>query len=371
MRASIKKVIISGGGTGGHIFPALAIADTLRLRYPEINILFIGAEGRMEMSRVPAAGYEIVGLPVEGLKRRQLWKNVGVIKNFVVSLVMARRIIKEFAPDVVIGVGGYASAPTLKAAQSLGIPTLIQEQNSYAGVTNKLLARRANSICVAYPDMQRFFPRNKIVLTGNPIRPQIEQSPLIDRLEALRYFSLPQTSQTVLLIVGGSLGAKTINESIAQGLELLARSGVAIIWQTGKDYEAIAKRLLSQTDINAYCNAFVDRMDYAYAAADLVISRAGASSISELCLLGKASILVPSPNVAEDHQTKNALALSSRDAAVLVKDNEARSQLIPKALELLNNHTTLNKLSHGASLLALRDAAQKIVDEVELLTHHA
>lgn len=368
MTTNIKKAIISGGGTGGHIFPALAIADALRLRYPGIDILFIGAEGRMEMSRVPAAGYQIVGLPVEGLKRSQLWKNVGVIKNFVVNLVMARRIIKEFAPDIVIGVGGYASAPTLKAAQSLGIPTLIQEQNSYAGVTNKFLARRANCICVAYPEMERFFPRNKIVLTGNPIRPQIEQSPRVDRLEALRYFSLPEASQRVLLIVGGSLGARTINESIAQGLDLLSRSGVAIIWQTGKGYEEEAKRLLSKTDINAYCNAFVDRMDYAYAVADLVISRAGASSISELCLLGKASILVPSPNVAEDHQTKNAQALSSRDAAVLVRDQEARSILVAKALELLSDHTALSKLSDGASRLALRDAAQKIVDEVELLT---
>lgn len=365
----IKRVIISGGGTGGHIFPALSIADTLRRRYPEIEILFIGAEGRMEMTRVPAAGYQIKGLPVEGLKRKQIWKNFGVLKHFFVSLVMARDIIRQFKPDVVVGVGGYASAPTLKAAQSLGVPTLIQEQNSYAGITNKLLARRADCICVAYPEMERFFPKDKIVLTGNPIRPQIEFAQEVDRAQALAYFGLPNSTQRVVLVMGGSLGARTINESIARHLEQWQCADVALIWQTGVAYQSEAQRLLAGYTGAVYCSAFIDRMDLAYTLADLVISRAGACSISELCLLGKPSILVPSPNVAEDHQTKNARALSSREAALLIPDREAIEILTPTALELVQHPERLDELHRHILELALAEAAERIVDELELLVH--
>lgn len=361
-----KRVIISGGGTGGHIFPAISIADTLRKRYPDIEILFVGAEGRMEMQRVPAAGYEIVGLPVEGFHRKQIWRNVSVLRKFARALVMARALVRSFAPDVVIGVGGYASAPTLKAAQSLSVPTLIQEQNSYAGVSNKLLARRANRICVAYPDMERFFRKDKIALTGNPIRPQIEFL-TATRAEALAYFGFPQDVGEVVLIVGGSLGARTINESIASSLKLWASSGAALIWQTGRLYQEQARLALVDYPGRYYCSAFIDRMDYAYLLADVVISRAGACSISELCLLGKPSILVPSPNVAEDHQTKNALALSSRGAAILIPDAEAVERLSSVALELLADKTRRESLQVEILGLSEPRAAERIVDEVEQL----
>lgn len=364
---TIKRVIISGGGTGGHIFPALSIADTLRKRYPNVEILFIGAEGRMEMTRVPAAGYSIKGLPVEGLKRKQIWKNFGVLKNFFVSLVMARDIIRQFQPDVVVGVGGYASAPTLKAAQSLGVPTLIQEQNSYAGLTNKFLSRRADRICVAYPAMERFFPKDKIVLTGNPIRPQIEFSQHFDRAEALRYFGLPEGAERIVLVVGGSLGALTINESIGLQLEQWRSAGITLIWQTGTSYQDKARELVAGYDAPIYTNAFIDRMDLAYGLADVVISRAGAGSISEICLLGKPSVLVPSPNVAEDHQTKNALALSSRGAAILIADRDARRELTPRTIELVKDETMCASLHGEALKLAQGRAAEKIVDELEKL----
>lgn len=363
----IQRAIISGGGTGGHIFPALSIADTLRKRFPEVEILFIGAEGRMEMTRVPEAGYRIIGLPVEGLKRRQIWKNFRVIKNYLVSLVRARDIIRSFRPDVVVGVGGYASAPTLKGAQSLGVPTLIQEQNSYAGVTNKMLARRANTICVAYPDMGRFFPKGKLVLTGNPIRPQIEYLQAT-RAEALAYFGLPSDTERVVLVVGGSLGARTINESIGLQLESWSASGVALIWQTGASYIEEAQRCLEGYTGRVHCSAFIQRMDYAYCLADLVVSRAGASSISELCLLGKPCILVPSPNVAEDHQTKNAQALSTRGAAILIADRDARQALTPQALALVHDADRLASLAQQIATLARGQAAERIVDElVELV----
>lgn len=365
----IKRAIISGGGTGGHIFPAISIANALRRRYPEVEILFIGAEGRMEMQRVPAAGYQIVGLPVEGLQRKQIWRNIGVIKNYLISLFRAKRIIKDFAPDVVVGVGGYASAPTLKAAQMQGIPTLIQEQNSYAGVTNKYLSREASRICVAYPGMERFFPADRIVLTGNPIRPEIEFLEY-DRAAAQQYFGFaPDEAKPTVLVVGGSLGAKTINESIGRHLSEWSASGLRLIWQTGRGYEAEAKRLLEAYAGEVYCSAFIDRMDYAYQLADLVVSRAGASSISELCHLGKPTILVPSPNVAEDHQTKNALALSERGAAILIPDAEARGRLTAEAIALAKDTAQLAQLSTNIKLLAEGHSADRIVDELALLVN--
>ncbi len=362
----IKRAIISGGGTGGHIFPALAIADALRRRNPEVEILFVGAEGRMEMTRVPAAGYRIVGLTIQGLDRKRIWRNLSVIKQYLRALVEARDIIREFAPDVVVGVGGYASAPTLKAAQSLGVPTLIQEQNSYAGLTNKLLARRARRICVAYPEMERYFPKDRIVLTGNPIRPEIEHMQ-VDRSEALQHFALTETGAPVVLVVGGSLGARTINESIAQHLPEWETSGISLIWQTGKSYIGEAQQALASYTGEVYCSTFIERMDIAYALADVVISRAGASSISELCLLGKPSILVPSPNVAEDHQTKNALALSSRGAAILIPDLEARQRLTATAISLAHDADQRSELSKNIRQLALEQAAERIVDELEHL----
>lgn len=362
----IHRAIISGGGTGGHIFPAVSIAEALRRRNPEVEILFIGAEGRMEMERVPQAGFPIEGLRIRGLDRKRLWRNVGVIKDFLLALVKARDLIRSFRPEVVIGVGGYASAPTLKAAQSLGIPTLIQEQNSYAGVTNKLLARRAMRICVAYPEMERFFPKDKIVLTGNPVRPAIEHLEST-RAEALRYFGLPESTGRVVLVVGGSLGALSINEAIGSHLKEWAESGVTLLWQTGKSFAERAEALLKAHTFPVWCAPFIQRMDLAYALADVVVSRAGASSISELTLLGKPTILVPSPNVAEDHQTKNALALSSRGAAVLVTDSEARAQLTPRALALVQDTVQCESLSREALKLALPSAADKIVDEIERL----
>ena len=353
----IQRAIISGGGTGGHIFPAVSIAEALRRRYPEIDILFIGAEGRMEMERVPQAGFPIRGLKIRGLDRKRPWRNIGVIR--------------DFRPEIVIGVGGYASAPTLKAAQSLGIPTLIQEQNSYAGVTNKFLARRADRICVAYPEMERFFPKEKIVLTGNPLRPAIEYMQDGLREEALRHFGLPADTKRVVVVIGGSLGALSINESIGSRLAEWAQSGVALIWQTGKGFEAKAQELLKAYDFPVYSSAFIQRMDLAYAVADVVVSRAGASSISELCFLGKPTILVPSPNVAEDHQTKNALALSTRSAALLIPDDKAREELTPRAIALVQDAAQCASLSEEIRKLALTEAADRIVDEAERLVAFA
>lgn len=368
-KQTISRVIISGGGTGGHIFPALSIADALRAKYPQVEILFVGAEGRMEMTRVPQAGYKIIGLPVQGLQRTHVWRNVGVIKNYLLSLYRVRKTIKDFRPDIVIGVGGYASAPTLKMAQMLGIPTLIQEQNSYAGVTNKYLSRGAHRICVAYPDMERFFPADKIVVTGNPIRPQIEHLS-VTRQDALAYFGLKDEGQPIVLVLGGSLGARTINDSIGLALDQWSCSGVTLIWQTGKQGIEEAKRRLEAYQGEVYCSAFIDKMDYAYALADLVVSRAGASTISELCHLGKASILVPSPNVAEDHQTKNAEALSTRGAAVLIKDADSRDLLSKRAIQLVQDRVQLKQLGAGAQALAEGHAAERIVQEVERVVFH-
>lgn len=358
-----RKFIVSGGGTGGHIFPAISIANAIKKRLPDAEILFVGALGRMEMERVPAAGYPIEGLPVRGFDRKNMLRNVKVLIDLLRSLVKARRIIRRFRPDVAIGVGGYASAPTLRAASAFGVPTLIQEQNSYAGVTNKLLAEKASKICVAYQGMDRFFPKDKIVLTGNPVRQDLfSVSAKSD--DAYKFFGFSPEKRT-LLIVGGSLGARTLNQSVIGGLARLADAGIQIIWQTGKFYiedarkaaEAYASPQLLVTD-------FVSRMDYAYAIADLVVSRAGASSISELCLLAKPVILVPSPNVAEDHQTQNALALVKNDAAVMFRDVDAKELLIEKALELMNNPVLLEKLSENILKLAEKDSADRIADEV-------
>lgn len=359
------KVIISGGGTGGHIFPAVSIANAVKADHPEAEILFIGAEGRMEMQRVPDAGYKIIGLPVRGLIR-PLWspKNISVLCDFLKSRIKVKKIIREFKPDVAVGVGGYASAPTLNAAYSLGVPCLIQEQNSYAGVTNKSLARKARKICVAYEGMERFFPKDRIILTGNPVRQSLVET-TISKNEAAASFGL-NPGKKVILIIGGSLGARTVNESVLNHLDEIRDSDVEILWQTGKYYyNEIMKRLGEQAEVpNLHPTEFISSMDNAYAAADLVISRAGASSISELCLLGKPCILVPSPNVAEDHQTKNAMALSTKGAAFLVKDIEAKEKLIPLALKTVSDEQTLRSLPENILKLALRDSAKIIAEEV-------
>lgn len=357
------KVIISGGGTGGHIFPAIAIANTIRHMQPDADILFVGANNRMEMERVPAAGYPIVGLPVKGFDRSNLFKNIEVIGCLFKSLRIARQTVRQFAPDIAIGVGGYASGPTLWAASNLGIPTLIQEQNSYAGVTNKLLAKKASTICVAYPDMERFFPKESIVMTGNPIREEL-LNPAITVEEARNFFKLDPAKKTIL-VIGGSLGARTVNQSIEGALEQLAAQNdhVQLIWQTGKAYDAQAQEVLKAKGVtNVVQMPFIARMDMAYKAADLVISRAGASSISELCLLEKPAILVPSPNVSEDHQTKNALVLERANAALLVRDSDAVAQLVPTALQLVTDEKALATMATEVGKLAFHHSAQQIAE---------
>ena len=358
------RVIISGGGTGGHIFPAISIANAIKTLQPDASILFIGALGRMEMQRVPAAGYEIKGLPIRGFFR-PLWKpaNIGVAIDYLKSKWLAKKLLREFKPDVAVGVGGYASAAALGAANSLGIPTLIQEQNSYAGLTNKNLAAKAEKICVAYEGMERFFPAEKIILTGNPVRQALLDT-TISREEAIKSLGLDPSKKTILL-VGGSLGARTINESMLQHLDLIKSSDVQFIWQTGKYYSAeIAERLKGEDIPNLKVTDFITDMGAAYKAADLVISRAGASSISEFCLIGKPVILVPSPNVAEDHQTKNALALSTRDAAIYVKDAEAPSILLQLAIDTVQDAAKLKSLSENVLKLALPNSAEIIAKEV-------
>ena len=358
------RIIISGGGTGGHIFPAISIANAIKQLEPTANILFVGALGRMEMQRVPDAGYDIKGLPVCGFDRKHLWKNIKVLYKLWQSRRLAKAIIKEFKPNVAVGVGGYASGPTLNQCASLGVPYLIQEQNSYAGVTNKLLAKRASKICVAYEGMDRFFPSDKIILTGNPVRQNILQNN-ISKADARKAFQLDPEKKTIL-IIGGSLGARTINESILQHLSDIRNSDVQFIWQTGKVYkEAIAKRLEGEEPLaNLHVTDFISDMASAYAAADMVISRAGASSISEFCLLGMPVILVPSPNVAEDHQTKNALALVNKQAAVYVKDAEAPEKLINTALSIVNDESKLNELHQNILGMALKNSAERIAEEV-------
>lgn len=359
------RIIISGGGTGGHIFPAVSIANALKKLRPEAEILFVGAKDRMEMQRVPQAGYKIIGLPVKGLIR-PLWspKNIGILIDFLKSKREVKKIIKEFKPDVAVGVGGYASAATLNAAYDMGVPCLIQEQNSFAGLTNKTLAKKASKICVAYDGMERFFPADRILLIGNPIRQSL-LNPELDKTEALAEFGLT-SSKPVILLIGGSLGARTLNNSVLKSLELIRSSNVQFIWQTGSYYkESIANELekCGKPD-NLYVTDFIRSMDKAYKAADLVISRAGASSISELCLLGKPSILVPSPNVAEDHQTHNAMALVRKEAALLVKDIEAEEKLIPLAVKTVNDQNKLHSLGANALAMALTDSDVRIAEEV-------
>ena len=359
------NVLVSGGGTGGHIFPALSIANEVRRRHPEARIQFVGAEGRMEMEKVPAAGYNIIGLPVSGFDRKHLLRNVTVLARLFKSMRLARNILKDFKPDIAIGVGGYASGPMLKEAQKQGIPTLLQEQNSYAGVTNKLLAAKADSICVAYEGMERFFPKEKIVLTGNPVRRNLLDCGATPE-QARQAMGVDPNKQTIL-IIGGSLGARTINNAIIGGLGKIGETnGVQVIWQTGKIYDQQCREALVASGVkNVVQMPFISNMDMAYRAASLVVSRAGASSISELQLLGKAAILVPSPNVAEDHQTKNAQALVSRDAAIMVADADANRNLVDSMLDAVVNADLLNQLGKNVEKMALRDAAEHIVDEVE------
>lgn len=357
------RVIISGGGTGGHIFPAVSIANAIKAQHPDAKILFVGALGRMEMQRVPAAGYEIKGLPIQGFNRKHLLKNVSVLIRLYKSLRMARKIIKQFRPMVAVGVGGYASGATLYECAKMGIPCLIQEQNSYAGVTNKLLAKRVQKICVAYDGMERFFPADKIIMTGNPVRKNVLQTSLSQQ-EARTSFGLQPDKKTILL-VGGSLGARTINESVMSHLDMIKDSGVQFIWQTGKYYHAdIMKRLEGKDLPMLKVTDFISDMGAAYKAADVVISRAGASSISEFQLIGKPVILVPSPNVAEDHQTKNALALVNKQAALLVRDAEAREKLLPLALQTVKDDAKLASLSENIKKLGKGNAAGVIAQEV-------
>ena len=361
------KYLISGGGTGGHIFPAVSIANALREADPSCEILFVGALGRMEMERVPQAGYPIIGLPVKGFDRSHPWRNIRVVIDLLRSMSQARKIVREFRPDVGIGVGGYASGAAMKMAAKMGVPILLQEQNGFAGVTNKLLKDDAKKICVAYEGMERFFPKEKIILTGNPVRQNLTSG---SKEEAIRYFNEEfgvnfNAEKKTLLIIGGSLGARTINQSIIVHLNKLIDSNVQVIWQTGKNYLADCKKALEALPHNnIICTDFVSQMPLAYALADLVISRAGASSISELCLLGKPSILVPSPNVAEDHQTHNAMALVKKDAGVLVKDIDAKDQMVATALSLIHDTARLEALRANILTLALPDSAKRIAEEV-------
>ena len=369
------RFLISGGGTGGHIFPAVSIANALRQRQPDCEILFVGANGRMEMERVPEAGYNIVGLDIQGLERRKVLRNIRIIYNFVRSRRKARQIVRSFRPDVAIGVGGYVSAAAMSAAAALGVPVVLQEQNSFAGVTNRFLAKKASKICVAYDGMERFFDKGKIVKTGNPVRQNII-APDIDRQAAYDYFRLERDKKTIL-VVGGSLGAKTINDSIARHIDKLLQTDCQIVWQTGKNYFAAIKAKISEQGIKfttdsanpvyakrMFVSDFISQMDYAYNVADLVISRAGASSVSELCLLGKPAILVPSPNVAENHQYHNAMALVAKNAALLVEDAEAVDNLLPQALQIVADDSRLRELSANIRQLALPNSAQAIAEVI-------
>lgn len=351
------RYLISGGGTGGHIFPAVSIANALKELDPEAEILFIGALGRMEMERVPQAGYKIIGLPVRGFNRAHPWKNISVLIDLAKSIRQVKKIIRDFKPDVGVGVGGYASGAAMWAAANMGIPILLQEQNGFAGVTNKLLKDKASKICVAYDGMEKFFPADKIILTGNPVRQNLTDG----KRDEVR-----GTKERNLLIIGGSLGARTINESVKSALPKLAGTDIHVVWQTGKTYYEKCRQAWEEagSPANIECLDFLSDMPDRYAQADLVISRAGASSISELCLLGKPAILVPSPNVAEDHQTHNAMALVNKNAAVLVRDAEAAEKLIPTALELIKDKKRLEQLHTNVLQLAQTDSAKRIAEEV-------
>lgn len=364
------KVLISGGGTGGHIFPALSIANALRRRVPDVEILFVGAQGRMEMERVPAAGYDIVGLPVMGFDRKRLWRNVKVLTALCRSMLKARKVVRDFRPDIAVGVGGYASGPVLAQAQSAKIPTLIQEQNSYAGVTNKLLARGAKAICTAYPGMERFFPADRIILTGNPIRHNIACASEIDPADARRRLGLP-VDRPVVLVIGGSLGARTVNEAIKASVDAVQTAGAFILWQTGKFYAKECEAFAAKYPQTIKALPFISDMDLAYRAADLVVSRAGAGTISELQVLGKCSILIPSPNVAEDHQRRNAEALASRGAAVMILDADAKAQLPATLTSLLSDSDARHSIETRAAEMALRDSDEKIVDRIMEIINHS
>ncbi|MCX7862309.1 MAG: undecaprenyldiphospho-muramoylpentapeptide beta-N-acetylglucosaminyltransferase [Bacteroidales bacterium] len=358
------KVIISGGGTGGHIFPAIAVANSLRKMRPEIEILFVGAEGKMEMEKVPAAGYKIVGLPVRGFQRKITWSNVTFFFRLLNSLQKAKQIIKEFEPDVVAGFGGFASGPILRVATKRGIPTLIQEQNSYAGVTNKILGQRVDKICVAYQDMEKYFPAEKILITGNPVRQDILNMTQKTKEDSFLYFQLKGNRKTILSL-GGSLGALTINESIYNHLETLVKNNIQLVWQTGKMFYPIALEKVRQLNYDGIkVFDFISRMDYAYAIADVVISRAGAITISELGLTAKPAILVPSPNVAEDHQTKNAMTLVKNDAAMMIQDSEARQKLVEEAVKLLNDEFRLNVYRNNIARMAIKNSDEIIAREI-------
>ena len=361
----MKKIILSGGGTGGHIYPAVAVAEALKRRFgDEVELLFVGAEGKMEMEKVPALGYRIAGLPIAGLQRRLDWHNLLVPFKVLKSVRMARRVIRDFGADAVVGFGGYASAPVLWAAQRMGVPTVIQEQNSYAGVTNKILAKRAKRICTAYEGMERFFPADRITLTGNPLRGRFSKEGA-DRGEALRYYGLTSSLPTIL-VVGGSLGTRSLNEMMKQWiLDTGGAAPVQVIWQTGKYYEREMQAFLAAHPAShVWQGAFIDRMDYAYAAADLVVSRSGAGTVSELCLVAKPVVFVPSPNVAEDHQTKNARALEMKGAAVVVSDAECRTTAMRRAMDLLREPARLAAMSRNLELLAKPRAAEDIVNEI-------
>jgi len=358
-----KRVIISGGGTGGHIFPAIAIANALKRLAPDTELLFVGANGRMEMEKVPAAGYRIIGLDIQGISRKSLWKNIALPFKLYRSMQKARRIIRDFNPHVAVGVGGYASGPLLYTAAKMGIPCLIQEQNSYAGITNKRLGSMAERICVAFEGMERFFPKDKLRLTGNPIRRQ--SVTIAGKMgEAMDHFGL-STGRKTILVTGGSLGAGTLNACMRDGLDQLVNAGVQVIWQCGAYYyDALKSEIPATYGDRIKLTAFLSRMDLAYAAADVIIARAGAGTIAELCLVGKPVILVPSPNVAEDHQTKNAAALVQKDAALMVSDADAPRQLVDRALALLNDEAKREQLGANISKLAIEDADEVIAHEV-------
>lgn len=363
------KVILSGGGTGGHIFPAVAIANELKKLVPSVEILFVGALGKMEMEKVPAAGYKIIGIPIAGLQRKFTLSNLKLPFLIISSLLKTRKIVNEFKPDVVVGTGGYASGPLLKAAIAKGIPALLQEQNSYAGITNKLLSKKANKICVAYDGMEKFFQKEKIILTGNPVRQDISNV-AVKRDEAFEYFKLDKNKKTIL-VVGGSLGAKGINEAMSEGLQQLSNNNIQLIWQTGKTYIETAKK---QTELfegkNIKAVDFITRMDLAYAVADIVISRAGAGAISELCIVQKPSILVPLLTAAEDHQTKNAMSLVNKKAAIIVRDDQAKSNLIKEAISLINNNVLQQEMSKNCGLLAMPNSTSLITQEVLKLANY-
>lgn len=360
----INRVIISGGGTGGHIFPAIAIADEIKRRNPDCEILFVGALGKMEMEKVPKAGYKIVGLPIVGFQRKFTFSNFLLPFKIIKSLHQARKIIKNFKPQIVIGVGGYASGPTLRAAIFRKIPTLIQEQNSFPGKTNKILAKNVTKICTAYEGLEKFFPKEKIMVTGNPVRLEVIQTEG-KKEEAYSHFGLDPNKKTIL-VIGGSLGARTLNESVINSLDLLKEKDVQVLWQCGKFYYSTLKETFSKENYpNIHLNEFIFQMDLVYAAADLIISRAGAIAVSELCLIAKPTILVPSPNVAEDHQTKNAMALVSKNAAILIKDSEAKENLFSEAINILGNENKQKELIGNIKKLGLPKATENIVDEIE------